>query len=137
MERKAFSSMEEDATNMMLRLIRNRSIRNLRSLIFSHSGTGCSGRNTCSEEHRDTETRKNRINGEDKSPNRRVTESPNQPKIGIPYIFFYHDYLPFWTTLLWELGFDIEVSPKTNRQIVNLGLESVLAETCFPAKVAQ
>ena len=57
-------------------------------------------------------------------------------KIGIPYIFFFHDYLPFWSTLLWELGFDVEVSPKTNRQIVNLGLESVLAETCFPVKVA-
>lgn len=57
-------------------------------------------------------------------------------KIGIPYIFFFHDYLPFWTTLLWELGFDVEVSPKTNREIVNVGSESVLAETCFPVKVA-
>ena len=57
-------------------------------------------------------------------------------KIGIPYTFFFHDFLPFWTSLLWELGFDVEVSPKTNRQIVNLGLESVLAETCFPVKVA-
>ncbi|MBI5187944.1 MAG: CoA protein activase [Nitrospirae bacterium] len=57
-------------------------------------------------------------------------------KIGIPYIFFFHDYLPFWTTLLWELGFYVEVSPKTNRQIINLGLESVLSETCFPVKIA-
>ncbi|MEK6653412.1 MAG: acyl-CoA dehydratase activase-related protein, partial [Nitrospirota bacterium] len=37
---------------------------------------------------------------------------------------------------LWELGFDVEVSPKTNRQTVNLGLESILSETCFPVKVA-
>jgi predicted CoA-substrate-specific enzyme activase len=57
-------------------------------------------------------------------------------KIGVPYIFFFHDYLPFWTTLLWELGFDVEVSPRTNRQIVNLGLEHVLSEACFPVKVA-
>jgi predicted CoA-substrate-specific enzyme activase len=57
-------------------------------------------------------------------------------KIGIPYIFFFHDFLPFWTTLLWELGFDVEVSPKTNRQIVNLGVEAILAESCFPVKVA-
>ncbi len=57
-------------------------------------------------------------------------------KIGVPYIFYFHDYLPFWTTLLWELGFDVEVSPRTNRQIVNLGLEGVLAEACFPVKVA-
>jgi predicted CoA-substrate-specific enzyme activase len=57
-------------------------------------------------------------------------------KIGIPYIFFFHDYLPFWTTLLWELGFEVVVSPKTNRQVVNLGLERVLSEACFPIKVA-
>jgi predicted CoA-substrate-specific enzyme activase len=56
--------------------------------------------------------------------------------IGIPYIFFFHEYLPFWTTLLWELGFRVEVSPRTNRQIVNLGLERVLSEACFPVKVA-
>jgi len=66
-----------------------------------------------------------------------ITHHPSRiAKIGIPYIFFFHDYLPFWSTLLWELGFDIEVSPKTNRQIVNLGLESILSETCFPVKVA-
>ncbi|MEK7742228.1 MAG: acyl-CoA dehydratase activase-related protein, partial [Nitrospirota bacterium] len=28
------------------------------------------------------------------------------------------------------------MSPKTNRQIVSLGLESILSETCFPVKVA-
>ncbi|MFI5294228.1 MAG: acyl-CoA dehydratase activase [Thermodesulfovibrionales bacterium] len=57
-------------------------------------------------------------------------------KIGIPYIFYFHDYLPFWTTLLWELGFEVEVSGKTDRNIVDLGLESVLSETCFPVKTA-
>jgi predicted CoA-substrate-specific enzyme activase len=63
-------------------------------------------------------------------------KSGTRGKIGIPYIFFFHDYLPFWTTLLWELGFDVEVSPKVNREIINIGSESVLAETCFPVKVA-
>jgi predicted CoA-substrate-specific enzyme activase len=56
--------------------------------------------------------------------------------IGIPYIFYFQDYLPFWTTLLWEMGFDLEVSPKTSREIVQIGAESVLADTCFPVKVA-
>lgn len=60
----------------------------------------------------------------------------SSPKIGVPYIFFFHDYLPFWTTILWELGFDVTVSPKTNREIVDIGTESVLADTCFPVKVA-
>jgi predicted CoA-substrate-specific enzyme activase len=56
--------------------------------------------------------------------------------IGIPHIFYFHDFLPFWTTLLWELGFNVEVSPGTERRIVDLGLENVLSETCFPVKVA-
>jgi predicted CoA-substrate-specific enzyme activase len=73
------------------------------------------------------EVRKENLVGKDQN---------SRPKIGIPYIFSFQDSLPFWTTLLWELGFDVEVSPKTNRQIVNLGLERVLAEACFPVKVA-
>jgi predicted CoA-substrate-specific enzyme activase len=60
----------------------------------------------------------------------------SRPKIGIPYIFFFQDYLPYWTTFLWELGFEVEVSEKTNRQILNAGLERVLSEACFPVKVA-
>ena len=66
----------------------------------------------------------------------KLNTQTSKPKIGIPYIFFFHDYLPFWTTFLWELGFEVEASPKTNRQIVNLGLERVLSEACFPVKVA-
>jgi predicted CoA-substrate-specific enzyme activase len=65
-----------------------------------------------------------------------VSKSRSDRTIGIPYVFFFQDYLPFWTTLLHELGFEITISPKTNRQIVNLGAETVLSETCFPVKVA-
>lgn len=57
-------------------------------------------------------------------------------KIGVPYMFFFHDYLPYWSTLLWELGFDVVVSPKTNKYIKNLGLENIFSEACFPVKVA-
>ncbi|MGE5239619.1 MAG: acyl-CoA dehydratase activase-related protein, partial [Chloroflexota bacterium] len=57
-------------------------------------------------------------------------------RIGIPYIFFFHDCLPFWSTLLWELGFEVVVSPRTNKQVVTLGVENVLSEACFPVKVA-
>jgi predicted CoA-substrate-specific enzyme activase len=66
----------------------------------------------------------------------RATSRSSRPKIGIPYVFYFHDFLPFWSTLLWELGFDVEVSPKTDRAIVDIGLESVLSETCFPVKTA-
>lgn len=57
-------------------------------------------------------------------------------KIGIPYIFYFHDFMPFWSTLLWELGFEVIVSPRTNRQVINLGVENILSEACFPVKVA-
>jgi predicted CoA-substrate-specific enzyme activase len=56
--------------------------------------------------------------------------------IGIPRVFFFHDFLPFWSTLLWELGFDVELSNRTNRRIINRGIESILSESCFPHKVA-
>ncbi len=57
-------------------------------------------------------------------------------RIGIPRIFFFHDFLPFWSTFLWELGFEVELSSKTNRQIINKGVENILSESCFPHKVA-
>jgi predicted nucleotide-binding protein (sugar kinase/HSP70/actin superfamily) len=59
-----------------------------------------------------------------------------RPLIGIPRMFFFNEVLPFWSTLLDELGFDVYVSPVTNRQIVDVGLETVLSEACFPVKVA-
>jgi len=58
------------------------------------------------------------------------------PIIGIPYIFFFHDQLPFWSTFLWEIGFNVKISGKTNKEIINKGLEKVLSEACFPLKVA-
>ncbi len=59
-----------------------------------------------------------------------------RPVIGIPYIFFFEDQLPFWGALFHECGFNLAVSPKTTREIASLGLESVLSEACFPVKVA-
>ncbi|HSB33885.1 MAG TPA: acyl-CoA dehydratase activase [Nitrospirota bacterium] len=74
---------------------------------------------------KDHEERRNRRNGKG-----------FRARLGIPYLFSFNDNLPFWVTLLSSLGFDPEVSPRPNRQIVDLGLESVLSEACFPVKVA-
>jgi predicted CoA-substrate-specific enzyme activase len=57
-------------------------------------------------------------------------------RIGIPMMFFFHDVLPYWSTLLWELGFEVELSGDTSRQIINKGVEHILSESCFPHKVA-
>jgi predicted CoA-substrate-specific enzyme activase len=64
------------------------------------------------------------------------SQKPKMAKIGVPYIFFLHDYLPYWSTLLWELGFEVLLSLKTNKYIKNLGLENIFSEACFPVKVA-
>ncbi|MDH4028637.1 MAG: acyl-CoA dehydratase activase-related protein, partial [Nitrospirota bacterium] len=61
---------------------------------------------------------------------------PQPVRLGIPRIFFFHDFLPFWSTLLWELGFEVVLSSKTNRQIINKGVENILTESCFPHKIA-
>ncbi|MBI4688410.1 MAG: CoA protein activase [Nitrospirae bacterium] len=66
----------------------------------------------------------------------RTQNSKLKARVGIPRIFFFHDFLPFWSTLLWELGFDVELSERTNRNIIQKGLESILSESCFPHKVA-
>ena len=60
----------------------------------------------------------------------------NRPLIGIPYIFYFNELLPFWARLMDELGFDVEVSPKPDRRIIDLGLQSVISEACYPVKVS-
>lgn len=56
--------------------------------------------------------------------------------IGLPRIFFMHDYLPYYSTLLWELGFEVALSPRTDKKTINLGVHASLADTCFPAKAS-
>ncbi|HYQ47758.1 MAG TPA: acyl-CoA dehydratase activase, partial [Thermodesulfovibrionales bacterium] len=65
-----------------------------------------------------------------------LKQKKTRGRIGIPYIFYFHDFLPYWSTLFWELGFEVEVSPRTGRDIIDLGNETILAETCFPVKAA-
>ena len=47
-----------------------------------------------------------------------------------------NDFLPFWRIFFSELGFRVVLSTRTNRTLINRALETTVAETCFPAKVA-
>jgi len=58
-------------------------------------------------------------------------------RLGLPLVFFMLDALPYYATLLWELGFEPVVTPETTPRIIGLGVETVLADTCFPVKAAQ
>ncbi len=59
-----------------------------------------------------------------------------RPVIGIPFIFFFHEQLPLWISFFRNLDLNVKVSPPTNRSIINLGVEAVNADTCFPVKAA-
>jgi predicted CoA-substrate-specific enzyme activase len=63
-----------------------------------------------------------------------ISEPPEL--IGIPRILFFHELYPFWQTFFTSLGFKVILSDKTSKDIINSGVEKVLAEPCFPIKVS-
>jgi len=56
--------------------------------------------------------------------------------IGLPRTLFFRDLMPFFRTFLRELGFEVVVSDLSNKKIIHAGVERIVAETCFPVKVA-
>ena len=62
--------------------------------------------------------------------------SPNAPEIGIPRILNIHEMLPLWRAFFTELGFRVVLSDSSHRELIRKGVESVVAETCFPIKVS-
>ena len=70
--------------------------------------------------------------------NRYHSESNTNSKkktIGFPRAMYFFDRLPFWATFWGELGFKMVISDATNKHITRQGIESVVAEPCFPIKV--
>lgn len=60
----------------------------------------------------------------------------NMGKIGIPLGLNMYELLPFWHTLLTELGFEVVVSPASNRKLYLDGQQTIPSDTvCFPAKL--
>ncbi len=62
--------------------------------------------------------------------------SPKIGTVGIPRLLYNFEYMPFWVRFFKELGYKVVLSDPTNKTIINAGIEKVLAETCFPVKVA-
>ncbi|MFQ5646085.1 MAG: acyl-CoA dehydratase activase [bacterium] len=55
--------------------------------------------------------------------------------VGIPRSLFFHEFYPFWQAFFGELGFRLIPSAKSNKTLINKGLEFITSETCFPIKV--
>lgn len=56
--------------------------------------------------------------------------------IGIPRVLNIYENYPFWHTLLTELKFRVELSPRSSKKIYELGMETIPSDTvCYPAKL--
>ena len=65
----------------------------------------------------------------------RHVENP-RAAIGIPLCLNMYELLPFWHTLFEKLGFDVIVSPFSDRDLYQEGQTSIPSDTvCFPAKL--
>jgi predicted CoA-substrate-specific enzyme activase len=58
------------------------------------------------------------------------------PRVGIPRTLFFLELLPFWKAFFSSMGFRVVISDPTNKEVIHRGVEKVVAETCFPIKVA-
>jgi predicted CoA-substrate-specific enzyme activase len=73
----------------------------------------------------------------DRSPALTGSGAGSHPiRIGFPRAIYYYERFPFWNTYLGALGMEVVTSPKTNKRITHLGLDTVIAEPCFPIQVA-
>ncbi len=58
-------------------------------------------------------------------------------RIGIPRVLNMYEHYPFWFTLFTELGYRVELSPPSGKELFDLGLSSMPSQTvCYPAKLA-
>ena len=65
-----------------------------------------------------------------------VNEAP-RGIVGIPRVLNMYENYPFWFTFFTKLGYRVIISPVSNRQIYELGIESIPSESeCYPAKLA-
>jgi len=63
-------------------------------------------------------------------------EMSGRTRVGIPRAMYFYDWFPFWRAYLTSLGLDVVLSDTTSKQVVNEGIDAVVAEPCFPLKVA-
>ncbi len=56
--------------------------------------------------------------------------------VGSPAAMYTYDRLPFWATFFAELGLRPVLSPESDKQIREAGVDLTVAEPCFPIRVA-
>ena len=57
--------------------------------------------------------------------------------VGIPRVLNLYENYPLWHTFFTELGFRVELSPRSNKELYEQGIETIPSDTaCYPAKIA-
>lgn len=57
--------------------------------------------------------------------------------IGIPRVLNLYENYPLWHTFFTELGFRVELSPRSNKELYERGMDTIPSDTaCYPAKIA-
>ncbi|OFI06113.1 activator of (R)-2-hydroxyglutaryl-CoA dehydratase [Clostridium acetireducens DSM 10703] len=63
-------------------------------------------------------------------------EKAKRGVVGIPRVLNIYENYPFWFTLFTNLKFRVEISPRSNKKIYELGIETIPSESaCYPAKI--
>ncbi len=64
-------------------------------------------------------------------------EEATRGTIGVPRVLNMYENYPFWYTFLTKLKYRVILSPKSSKQIYQLGIESIPSDTeCYPAKMS-
>ncbi|MCF6464489.1 2-hydroxyacyl-CoA dehydratase [Clostridium sp. Cult2] len=57
--------------------------------------------------------------------------------VGIPRVLNIYENYPFWYTFFTDLGFRVQLSTESNREVYEKGISSIPSETaCYPAKIS-
>ena len=64
-------------------------------------------------------------------------EQAPRGRMGIPRVLNIYEHYPFWFTFFTRLGYRVELSPASGKELYDLGLSSMPYQTvCYPAKLA-
>lgn len=56
--------------------------------------------------------------------------------IGVPRVLNMYENYPLWHTILTDLGFRVQISPKSDKRLFEKGIETIPSDTvCYPAKM--
>ena len=56
-------------------------------------------------------------------------------RIGLPRGLMYHKYHVMWKTFFTKLGCHVIVSPETSKEILNIGINNTIKDSCLPYKI--